>query len=270
MKATPDHETPGTIEVSVSSEGLASLRLNRPDCLNSLNDTILEEMNAALDALASREDVKALIITGNGRAFSAGADLTLIREFTKDGGAPPGKVISNHMRDLFNPVMGKLIAFPKPVVTAINGIAAGGGVGLALCGDIVLASKSAALKVVQVSQLGIVPDLGANWLLQRAVGRVTALGMALTGEGLSAERARELGLVWQVVADESLLDTAMATARQLASAPGDAVIATRRLIDLGATTTFGESLELERAYQRDMCDLPAFEALVNRFLEGKS
>lgn len=252
------------IQVTIDDQGIAVLELNRPDVLNVLNVPLLTELLAALQDLASDDSVQALILTGRGRGFCAGADLGPLAEI-----AGSGESLGKHVGEvmlLFNPVMELLYDFPRPVISAINGIAAGGGAALALCADIVVASHSAALKVVQVPHLGIVADLGANWLLPRIAGRSRALGACLLGDTLAASRLHEWGLVWECVAEDQLLDRARDFAGRLAQVPAETVVATRKLVDSAPQRTFAEILEDERQYQRKLCDAPFFIESVNRFL----
>ena len=248
--------------------GIALLELNRPECLNALNQSLLIELVNALQELASNDEVRALIITGRGRGFCAGADLSGIQS-PANAGDSVGKRVSDQMHQLFNPMMALLYDFPRPVVSAINGIAAGGGAAIALCADIVMASRSASLKVVQVPQLGIVADLGANWLLPRIIGRSRALGACITGETLPAARLQEWGLVWECVEAEQLADRARAVALQVSEVPGETILATRRLIDAASRTSFTATLEQERQWQERLCDAPFFMDSVTRFLQRR-
>lgn len=256
-----------TIELTVDEQGIALLALNRPQVLNVLNSELVGEVSSGLRSLRDNAQVRALVITGRGRGFCAGADLAAIgEEASTDQGL--GKRIGASMRDEFNPMMEQIYQFPAPVISAINGIAAGGGAAIALCADIVLAADSAVLKVVQVPQLGIVADLGANWLLPRLGGRARAMGACLTGEALPASRLLEWGLVWESVADGQLLPRAIELARQLAGVPAEAVLATRRLIDQGWQSGFEQMLEDERQCQQQLCDQPFFSQRVTQFLGG--
>lgn len=251
------------IECSVDSDGIGLLVLNRPEALNALNRDLLEEARAALAAWADDSAVRALLITGRGRAFCAGADLKSLDRM--DASVSPGESVARAMQARFNPLMVELYNFPKPVVVAVNGIAAGGGVGLALCADLVLASEQAAFKVVQVQQLGIAADLGANWLLQRAVGRSRAMAMCLLGATVPADQLLAFGAVAEVLAPDELLPRATECALALAAVPADAILATRRLVDEAPARSFEESLEDERGIQRELCDAPHFMAMVRAF-----
>ena len=246
-------------------KGIALLEFNRPELLNALDEALLLEMISALRELAGTDEVRALIITGRGRGFCGGADLNAVSGLAI-AGESMGRQVSDQMRRAFNPMMELLYGFPRPVVSAINGVAAGGGAAIALCADIVLASRSAALKVVQVPQLGIVADLGANWLLPRIIGRSRALGACLTGETLAAPRLQEWGLVWECVEDEQLTARAKELAVQMASVPTETILATRRLIDGACQSSFAGTIEQERQCQEQLCDTTFFTASVTRFL----
>jgi 2-(1,2-epoxy-1,2-dihydrophenyl)acetyl-CoA isomerase len=159
-----------------------------------------------------------------------------------------------------------LYRFPKPTLCAVNGIAAGGGAALALCADIVIATHAAKLAFVQVPQLGIVADLGANWLLPRIAGRSRAMAACLLGEPIDAARLLEWGLVWECVEADALLPRVMSLGAQLGRLPPQTVLATRRLIDEAHASSYAQILERERLAQRELCDLPVFMASVEQFL----
>jgi 2-(1,2-epoxy-1,2-dihydrophenyl)acetyl-CoA isomerase len=255
------------IVVSIDAEGIALIELNRARTLNALNSGLMADLCAALAELAANDAVRVLIITGRGRAFCAGADLGQAFSSADDGDpGSPGELVAERMAREFNPMMAKLYAFPRPVISALNGIAAGGGAGLALCADLVIASDTAAIRVVQVPQLGIVADLGVNWLLPRIAGRSRAMAMCLLGDSIPAETLKDWGLVFECVAPESLLDTARDYARRLAGVPVDTLVATRSLVDGAAGLSFNESLEEERMAQRTLCDAPVFMESVGRFM----
>jgi 2-(1,2-epoxy-1,2-dihydrophenyl)acetyl-CoA isomerase len=254
------------IAITINEKGVALLELNRPQVLNALNQALLREMIEALQELGANPEVKVLIVTGRGKGFCAGADLTAVTE-PPGAGIDMGKQVSDSMAATFNPMMELLYTFPRPVVSAINGIAAGGGAGIALCADIVLAANSSALKVVQVPQLGIAADLGANWLLSRIVGRSRALGACLTGITIVPEQLMAWGLAWECVDDQLLLARAQEIATQLARVPASTVIATRSLVDRAPASSFEASIEEERQHQEKLCNAPVFIDSVARFLQ---
>ncbi len=254
------------IDVNVDERGIAILTMRRSAQLNALNPELIAGMHSALEALAAKPDVKAVVLTGAGRGFCAGADLSTFLAGLSSGG-DVGKQVADSMERAFNPLMALLMEFPKPVIAAVNGIAAGGGAALALCADITIAGRSAAFKFVQVPQLGCVADLGGNWLLSRTVGRSAALGAILLGETISAEQAERRGMIWEVVADPALIARALDLANRLAAAPHGLVAASRRLVDAGTTTTFRSMLELERRDQHEFASRPELVKVVAAFMK---
>jgi 2-(1,2-epoxy-1,2-dihydrophenyl)acetyl-CoA isomerase len=234
--------------------------------LNCLNDAILLEIRSVLKAVADDPEARVLVMTGNGRAFCAGADLAMDDRLA---GLSMGKYVEQKMEALFNPVMRDLFRLNKPIVAAVNGIAAGGGVGVALTADIVLAARSASFRLVFVPALGLVPDLGSSFFLPRAVGRARALGLCMLGEPLPAEKAAEWGLVWKCVDDEKLMDEAMELAARLARGPTLAFPALRRLVAAADHNTLEQHLDLERDVQRVLADSEDFLEGVAAFLQKR-
>ncbi len=242
------------------ADGVATLTFNRPQALNALSTEMLDEIIAALDALAADPAVRVLLITGAGRGFSSGADLA-------SGGLPGGDV-GARLESHFNPVLEKLLALPFPVVTAVNGAAAGAGCSLALAGDIVLAARSAYFLQAFVN-IGLVPDVGATWLLPRLAGRARATAMMMLGERISAELAHDWGLIWQVVDDDALAETAGALARKLAAGPTKAYALIRQGIRACMDTTLSEALHVERVNQREAGKTSDFIEGVQAFLQKR-
>lgn len=245
---------------------VAVLGLNRQERLNALDPDLIDALRVALDECARDDSIRAAVLTGNGAAFCSGADLvSFLSQADLDPGAV-GRQVGYSIDVAFNPLIRAIMAFPKPIVTAVNGMAAGGGAALALCADVVMASNSAKLKFVQVPQLGCVADLGGNWLLQRMAGRGTALAAILLGQTIIAERALQLGLFWEVTTDADLLARAVDAAGALAKAPREAVLATRRLVDMSATASLQDILDLERVYQQGLAARPDLADTVRAFL----
>jgi 2-(1,2-epoxy-1,2-dihydrophenyl)acetyl-CoA isomerase len=253
------------VELEIS-DGVALLRLNRPEVLNSLSESLIGEIRSALAAVSSDPTARALVLTGAGTGFCAGADLS--------GGEAAsaqsvGETVAQSMEENFNPLVRDLYHLEKPTVAAVNGIAAGGGVGLALTADIVLAARSASFKLVFVPKLGIVPDCAASFHLQRLVGRARALGMTLLGESLPAERAAEWGLIWRCLDDDELMDEAMAIAGRLAAGPTLAFPHLRRVMAAADHNTLEEQLDLERDTQRILADTADFLEGVMAFAQKR-
>ncbi|MBX9989526.1 enoyl-CoA hydratase-related protein [Phreatobacter oligotrophus] len=245
------------------SEGIATLTLNRPERLNAFNDELVRGALKSIEAARVDPAVKALVITGNGRGFCAGADLA-------GGLAPTGEGVNASMRDLYNPLILAIDDFPKPTIAAINGVAAGAGVGLALVCDIAVAARSASFVLTFGPQLGLVPDLGVTWFLPRAIGRARARALALLGDKLPAEKAAEWGLVWTCVDDAECLPTARALAARLGRGSAEAFFEIRRLMDRAETNDLATQLDAERETQIGLIVKPAFMEGVKNFLAKKA
>ncbi|MCF8470478.1 MAG: enoyl-CoA hydratase/isomerase family protein [Parvibaculum sp.] len=252
-----------------TKDGIALLTLNRPDVLNSINMAFIKDMRSAVATVAEDEKASVLLITGAGRAFCAGADLAatdLAAQDAHEEGMTIGQGVAHGMTVGFNPMMRELYALPKPIVCAVNGVAAGGGVGLALTADIVIAAKSASFVQVFGPRLGLIPDLGCTWHLPRLVGRARALGLALTGDKLPAETAAEWGLIWKCVADDALMDEATRVAAKLAKGPVNAFGEIRKAIDAAGNNSYSAQLDYERDIQGVLGDHPNFAEGVKSFL----
>jgi 2-(1,2-epoxy-1,2-dihydrophenyl)acetyl-CoA isomerase len=218
---------------------VATITLNKPDRLNSLSPEMLRAIPAEITRVVDA-GARVILITGAGRGFCAGANLGA-REF---GAVDLGDAIDN----LYNPLALALANSPVPIVTAVNGAAAGAGVGLALGGDIIVAGRSAYFLLAFVN-IGLVPDAGSSWLVAKAVGRVKALELALLGERLSAGDALACGLVTRVVDDVDLLPAARAIARKLATLPPLALGMIRKQIGSALVESFTGALAIERENQ---------------------
>ncbi len=222
------------------ADGVATITINRPAVLNALSQQTLTELIEAVDRVRDEGSARALLMTGAGRAFCSGADLSQQLD-PNDMGAG--------LEAGFNPLLERLFALPIPFVTAVNGVAAGGGCGYALAGDIVLAARSAYF-LQPFAGIGLVPDVGATWLLPRLVGRARATAMMMLGERISAEQAEQWGLIWKAVDDDQLMVDAGAVARRLASGPTIALGLTRKAIADASTLSLTEALARERVDQR--------------------
>jgi len=251
-----------------AADGIAHLTLNRPQSLNSLNKGLIDDIRAALRALAKDGSVRALIVTGAGRGFCAGADLAG-SGFDDGVQRSVGEGVSHSMEIGYNPLVRELSGFPKPVISAVNGIAAGGGVGLALCGDVVIAAKSASFVQVFGPRLGLVPDMGCTWFLPQLLGRARSRALALFGDRLPAEKAAEWGLIWAAVDDDKLMSEAQALAQRLAKGPALAFSEIKRVLDAASFNSLDEQLELERNVQRRLGDTDDFREGVTAFLSKR-
>ncbi|HCH7882816.1 TPA: 2-(1,2-epoxy-1,2-dihydrophenyl)acetyl-CoA isomerase PaaG [Raoultella ornithinolytica] len=231
--------------LSEVEQGVMTITLNRPDRLNSFNDLMHQQLAACLTQAERDENVRCLLITGAGRGFCAGQDLN-DRNVDPSGPAPD---LGLSVERFYNPLVRRLAALPKPVIAAVNGVAAGAGATLALGCDIVLAARSANF-VMAFSKLGLVPDCGGSWFLPRVAGRARAMGLALLGEKLSAEQAAQWGMIWQLVEDAELADTSRQLARYLATQPTFGLGLIKKALQASETNGLDAQLDLERDYQR--------------------
>lgn len=255
----------------VCKDHVAILTLNRPMALNALSVGLLDDLRAALEVVAKDDQVRVLLMTGAGRGFCAGADLLDLLE--KLEGRPDqertGDRIAAMMYSTHNRLINALWEFPKPVVTAVNGVAAGGGLGLALTADIVVAARSASFASVFANQLGIAPDMGTSFHLQRLVGRARALRMAFLGEKISADLAAEWGLIAEVVEGEALMTRALEISTQLTRQDAKVFVRTRQGLSLAENASLSTQLAWEAETQRELCSEPAFVRQVDEFAARK-
>src|SRR5580765_1873109 len=226
--------------------GILMVTLNRPDKLNAFNPEMHQLLRDALEAARDEAGVRVVLLTGSGRGFCAGQDLSE-RNVSADA-APIDLSVS--LGSNYNPLVRRLRALPKPVVCAVNGVAAGAGANIALACDIVLAARSASF-VQSFSKLGLVPDSGGTYFLPRLVGSARAMGLALLGERLSAEEAERWGLIWKAVADERLVEEATGIAQTLAAGPTKGYGLIKRAIHASAGNSLDAQLDLERDLQRE-------------------
>ncbi|HEX6722727.1 MAG TPA: enoyl-CoA hydratase-related protein [Burkholderiaceae bacterium] len=243
-----------------STGAVRKLTLNRPAALNSFTQALHRELRAALDAAADDASVRCLVITGAGRGFCAGQDLN-----DPEVGTNVGQVVER----IYKPLALRIASMPVPVIAMVNGVAAGAGANFALGCDLVVAAKSASF-IQAFSKIGLIPDCGGTWLLPRLVGRAKAIGLAMTGDKLSAEAAERMGLIWAVVDDAALQDQTMALAGKLAAMPTKALAATRRTIDEAIMVDYASALSLEARVQNEMGAQADFREGVAAFLEKRS
>ncbi len=253
------------------ADGVVTLSLNRPGVLNSLNGQMMSELLQALDYCAASDMVGAVVLTGSGKAFCAGADLgQLVPENTPEARAACGEWVKEQMDAQFNRVITQLVELPKPVICAVNGIAAGGGVGLALSGDITLAAQSASFMQVFIPQLGIIPDMGCSWFLPRRLGNARAMGLMLTGEKLPAQQAEAWGLIWKALPDDELPAAAEVLARRLATGPTLGIAQLKKALAAAQLNSLPEQLDLEANIQRICCASEDFVEGVTAFIEKRN
>jgi 2-(1,2-epoxy-1,2-dihydrophenyl)acetyl-CoA isomerase len=222
-------------------DGVAVVILNRPDVLNAFDDSLGKETLAAVERAAADESVRCIVITGEGRAFSSGEDLSALA-----GGYERGEAadLGTTLVERYNPLIRAIRAAPKPVVAAVNGVAAGAGASIALACDFRIASDHAKL-VLAFIKVGLVPDSGAAWFLTRYVGAAKAFELSAMGDPVSADDALRLGLFSTVVSAEVFEDTWRSFARSLADGPTRAYALTKSLVNEAADRTLGEQLDAE-------------------------
>jgi 2-(1,2-epoxy-1,2-dihydrophenyl)acetyl-CoA isomerase len=235
-----------SIQFSIDS-GIAVLTLNRPDRLNSFTQAMHLEVRDALEKLQADKSVRVLLLTGAGRGFCAGQDLN---DRAVEPGAP-GVDLGESVEKFYAPLVLTLKNLPMPVICAVNGVAAGAGANLALACDIVLAAKSASF-IEAFCKLGLIPDTGGTWHLPRLVGPARAMGLALLGGKLTAEKAEQWGLIWRAVEDEDLMNEAMALAKHFSTAPTKGLAFTKKAMQASYANTLPEQLKLEGEMMREL------------------
>ena len=254
-------DSPYSTLILESRDGVATLTLDRPEVLNAMSSKMMKELDDALATVAQDTSVRVLVLTGSGKGFCSGADLSAVAETDSGKGAEKGRVeaattsdpdegVAKLIREVFNPAILRLNQMPIPTVARLNGVATGGGLGLALGCDVAIAARSASLVSTFVPRMGIVPDLASSWHLPRRLGRARALGMALLGDWITAEQAVDWGLIWAAVPDDELdgaVDDLVARLKRLS---GDTVARTRAIMDGATDRSIAEQLEVETEQQR--------------------
>jgi 2-(1,2-epoxy-1,2-dihydrophenyl)acetyl-CoA isomerase len=256
---------PDQFIITSSENGVLAITLNRPDVLNSFNLPMGAEVQAVLRIAASDDAVRAVLITGAGRAFCAGQDLS---EAAPADGAPLADFAA-HVRALYNPIVTAIRGLPKPVVAAVNGVAAGAGASLALACDFVIAADSASF-LQAFSRIGLVPDTGATFLLPRLVGMARATSMMMLAERVPADEAQRLGMVHRVVPVGDLARIAREFAESLAQQATRGLGLTKRLLNSSFSNSLEEQLELEARLQGEAGRTEDFQEGVKAFHAKRS
>ncbi|ALK98932.1 enoyl-CoA hydratase [Massilia sp. WF1] len=245
-------------------DGIAVLTLNRPERLNSFTQAMHGEVRDALNRLQADKTVRVLVLTGAGRGFCAGQDLN---DRAVEPGAP-GVDLGESVEKFYAPLVTTLRTLPMPVICAVNGVAAGAGANLALACDIVLAAKSASF-IEAFCKLGLIPDTGGTWVLPRLIGPARAMGLALLGDKLPAEKAEQWGLIWRCVPDEALMIEAMAMAEHFAKAPTKGLAFTKKAMLASSTNTLEQQLQLEAGMMRELGYSHDYREGVAAFIEKR-
>lgn len=228
--------------------GIATLTLNRPDKLNAFTVEMHGELRHALDVIARDERTRCLLLTGAGRGFCAGQDLSdRVMNADAGGGAPD---LGESLEQRYNPLVRAIRALEMPVVCAVNGVAAGAGANLALACDIVLAARSGSF-IQAFCKIGLIPDSGGTWTLPRLVGQARATALAMLGDKVTAEQAAQWGMIWRVVDDDRLMTEAEGLAQQLASQATRGLALIKRAFNAAWDNSFDVQLDLERDLQRE-------------------
>ncbi len=242
-------------------ESLATITFNRPEKLNAFDREMALEFQAKLDFCANSADVKVVIITGNGKAFSAGQDLAAVA-----GSDQPG--IGRILSELYNPIVTKITSMPKPVVAAVNGVAAGAGANIALCCDIVVAASSAVF-IQAFSKIGLIPDSGGTWFLPRLIGWQRASALMLLGDKVSAAEAADMGMIFKTYPDPEFAASVEKIGSTLISMPAAGLALTKRALQLSMNKNLHDQLIEEDELQQQAAGTPAFRESVAQFLKRK-
>ena len=246
------------------ADGVLSITLNRPDVLNAFNAEMAAALQDALVGAAREPSVRALLLTGAGRAFCAGQDLASVPN-EELGEFDVGAIV----RTQYNPIIRALRALEKPVVAAVNGVAAGAGANLAFACDIVLAAREASF-IQSFCKIGLIPDSSGTFFLPRLAGFARASGMALLGDKVSSEQARDWGLIWQVVDGAELMQRALDLARRLATQPTRGLGLTKRALNASLSNNLAAQLDVEEELQREAGHTHDFAEGVRAFLAKRA
>lgn len=241
---------------------IAFITLNRPEKFNAFTMEMALQLQGRLDECASLHEVRAVYLTGAGKAFCAGQDLAEVAD-------PDGPGIARILKESYNPMVTRIRNLPKPVVAAVNGVAAGAGANLALCCDIVVAAKSASF-IQAFSKIGLIPDTGGTWFLPRLVGRQKAAGFAFFGDKITAENAERMGMIYNMFPDEEFTGASRALTAVLAEMPTRALALTKHALNYSATNTLEEQLLLEDELQQKAAATKDYTEGVNAFLNKRA
>lgn len=244
------------------SNGVCTLTLNRPNVFNSFNQTMAFQLHAALDACAVDDNVRVVVIKGEGKAFCAGQDLAEVID-------PEGPEMKNIVGEHYNPIILKIRNLEKPVIAAVNGVAAGAGANIALACDITIAKKSAAF-IQAFSKIGLIPDSGGTFFLPRLIGLQKAMALMFTGEKVSAEQAEKLNMIYKAVDDETFEEEVLKFAETLAVMPTRGLGLTKKAVNLGLFNNLEDQLAVEGVLQTEAGETEDFREGVNAFLEKRA
>lgn len=256
-----------TIKLEYFDE-IAVLKFMRMPVMNSLSIEMVREVLEAFAVIRENHMIAALIITGEGKAFCTGAELNP-EFFMGVDGKSPAESLDYHMQYYFNEWIKQLENFPIPVIIAMNGVAAGAGVGIALAGDITIATEEAYFLLTFAPKLGLIPDMGTSWFLPRLIGTARTKAMTLLGEKVSASQAEQWGLIWKTVPKAELFDEALKVAKKLASLPPHIAQHIRKTYSCANENTLSQQLDYEKDLQCQLIQTPAFMEGVMAFTERR-
>ncbi|MCW9035789.1 MAG: enoyl-CoA hydratase-related protein [Alphaproteobacteria bacterium] len=247
------------------ANGVAKITFNEPDSLNALSSGILNDLADAINVIDNDDEIRAIILTGSGRSFSAGANLVEMQSGTAD---LHDIDIIKGLDENYNPLIRKMRKMEKPIICAVNGIAAGAGMSFALVGDIILAARSASFTQV-FTRIGLMPDAGSTFFLPQKVGIARAIGLALTGDTIPAQQAADWGMIWKCVEDDKLMDEATTLAERLAQGPTRAYGMIKRSMAAALNNSLDEQLDLETGFQGLLGKTKDFKEGVTAFIEKR-
>jgi 2-(1,2-epoxy-1,2-dihydrophenyl)acetyl-CoA isomerase len=242
-------------------QGVLTLTLNRPEVFNSFNQKMAFALRDALTAASTDANVRCIVVTGIGKAFCAGQDLAEAMD-------PNGPELQSIVKDHYNPIIELLRSIEKPIVAAVNGVAAGAGANIALACDITIAKKSASF-IQAFSKIGLIPDSGGTFFLPRIIGSQKALALMMTGDKISAEEADRMNMIYKAVEDESFEETVKNFAIQLAAMPTRGLGLTKKAVNASFTNNLTQQLALEETLQTEAGKTYDFNEGVNAFLEKR-
>lgn len=250
-----------SIEFNIENN-IAYITLNRPDKLNSFNREMALLLQSKLDECASLHEVRAVYLTGAGKGFCAGQDLA---EVVDPNGPGMQRILSEH----YNPIITRLRNMPKPIIAAVNGVAAGAGANIALACDIVVATQSASF-IQAFSKIGLIPDSGGTYTLPRLIGWQKASALMMLGDKVTAAEAERLGMLYKVFADEEFIDSSKNIAATLAQMPTKALAYIKHALNQSASNDLEAQLQLEDVYQQKASDTDDFKEGVQAFLDKRA
>lgn len=248
--------------IKIENRGaVAILSLNRPEVFHSFNREMSYALLEALSTAEEDNNIRAIIITGSGKAFSAGQDLT-------EATAIDGPTIENILNEHYNPLVRSIRSMNKPIIAAVNGIAAGAGANLALCCDIILASNQSSF-IQAFSKIGLIPDTGGTFFLPRMIGFHRAMAYMMTAEKMSAQEAKDCGLVFKIFDDQNFLEECIGFATNLANMPTRALALTKKALNISLSNTMDQQLGVELLLQIEASQTHDFKEGIEAFLQKR-